>query len=112
MGLDVDLHNYSTNSWSFVGFVGIAHWSAIDPEGETVTVGIDADRDGTIDLNLNSSEGASIVELPWNGSIQVSQIEVDGKRYLHLFRIFDVIAEDASVAISTISVISTAMEGP
>lgn len=109
MALDDDIHNFSINNWSFVG---LAHWSAIDPEGETVTVGIDADRDGTIDLNLNSSEGASIVELPWNGSIQVTQIEVGGERHLHLFRIFDVIAEDASGAISTISVISTAMEGP
>ena len=109
IALDDDLHNFSPNGWSFVG---MAHWSAIDPEGETVTVGIDADRDGIIDINLNSSEGASIVELPWNGSIQITQIEADGERFLHLFRIFDMIAEDASGATSTISIISTAMQGP
>ena len=107
MALDDDAHNLTPNGWYYVA---MAHWSAIDPEGETVTIGIDADRDGTIDLNLNTAEGASIVELPWNGSIQVSQIEMEGERFLHLFRIFDVIAEDASGASSTISVISSAMQ--
>ena len=107
MALDDDAHNLTPNGWYYVA---MAHWSAIDPEGETVTIGIDADRDGTIDLNLNTTEGASIVELPWNGSIQVSQIEMEGERFLHLFRIFDVIAEDASGASSTISVISSAMQ--
>ena len=105
--LDDDSHNLSLNGWFYVG---MAHWSATDPEGETVTVGIDADRDGTIDLNLNSAEGAAVVELPWNGSIQVSQMEIEGERYLHLFRIFDVIAQDASGAKTTTSVISSAMQ--
>ena len=107
MALDDDVHNLTPNGWYYVA---MAHWSAADPEGETVTIGIDADRDGTIDLNLNTAEGASIVELPWNSSIQVSQIEMEGERFLHLFRIFDVIAEDASGASSTISVISSAMQ--
>ena len=107
MALDDDLHNLTPNGWFYVA---MAHWSAVDPEGETVTIGIDANRDGTIDLNLNTAEGASIVELPWNGSIQVSQIEIEGERFLHLFRIFDVIAEDASGATSTISVVSSAMQ--
>ena len=104
--LDDDSHNFTTE-WKYVG---LAHWAAIDPEGEAVTVGIDVDRDGTIDLNLNSSIGSSIVELPWNGSLQVAQITVEGERFLHLFRIFDVIAEDASGTNSTISVISPAIQ--
>ena len=107
MALDDDLHNLTPNGWFYVA---MAHWSAVDPEGETVTIGIDANRDGTIDLNLNTAEGASIVELPWNGSIQVSQIEIEGERFLHLYRIFDVIAEDASGATSTISVFSSALQ--
>ena len=105
--LDDDYHNLTPNGWFYVG---MAHWSATDPEGETVTVGIDENRDGTIDLNLNSAEGASVVQLPWNNSIQVSQMEIDGERYLQLFRIIDIIAEDASGATTTISVISSAMQ--
>lgn len=104
--VDDDSHNF-TAEWKFVG---LAHWAAIDPEGEIVTVGIDADRDGTIDLNLDSSIGSSLVELPWNGSLQVSQITIEGERFLHLFRVFDVIAEDASGMTSTISVISSAIQ--
>ena len=108
--IDDDLHNLTSNGWLYIA---MAHWSAVDPEGETVTIGIDADRDGTIDLNLNSAEGASLVELPWNGSVHATQIEHhefgNNGRALHVFRIFDVIAEDASGATSTISVISPAM---
>ena len=104
--VDDDSHNF-TAEWKFVG---LAHWAAIDPEGEIVTVGIDADGDGTIDLNLDSSIGSSLVELPWNGSLQVSQITIEGERFLHLFRVFDVVAEDASGMTSTISVISPAIQ--
>ena len=104
--VDDDSHNF-TAEWKFVG---LAHWAAIDPEGEIVTVGIDADGDGTIDLNLDSSIGSSLVELPWNGSLQVSQITIEGERFLHLFRVFDVVAEDASGMTSTISVISSAIQ--
>lgn len=106
LAVDDDSHNF-TAEWKYVG---LAHWAAIDPEGETVTIGIDADRDGTIDLNLDSSIGSSLVELPWNGSLQVSQITLEGERFLHLFRVFDVIAEDTSGMTSTISVISSAMQ--
>lgn len=104
--VDDDSHNF-TAEWKFVG---LAHWAAIDPEGEIVTVGIDADGDGTIDLNLDSSIGSSLVELPWNGSLQVSQITIEGERFLHLFRVFDVVAEDVSGMTSTISVISPAIQ--
>ena len=106
LAVDDDSHNF-TAEWKYVG---LAHWAAIDPEGETVTIGIDADRDGTIDLNLDSSIGSSLVELPWNGSLQVSQITLEGERFLHLFRVFDVIAEDTSGMTSTISVISPAIQ--
>tara|TARA_B100001113_G_C21088014_1_gene612994 strand:+ start:382 stop:1149 length:768 start_codon:yes stop_codon:yes gene_type:complete len=108
--IDDDLHNLTPDGWLYIA---MAHWSATDPEGETVTVGIDADRDGTIDFNFNSAEGASLVELPWNGSVHAAQIEHaeigDNGRALHVFRIFDVVAEDASGVTSTISVISPAM---
>jgi len=105
--IDDDIHlQYSPNSWFYVA---IAHWSAIDPEGETVTIGIDADRDGVIDLNLNAAEGGELVTLPWNGSVHVTQLEAEGERFLHLYRLFDVIAEDASGVNSTITVISPAM---
>tara|TARA_B100001142_G_C14344895_1_gene659538 strand:- start:156 stop:926 length:771 start_codon:yes stop_codon:yes gene_type:complete len=105
--LDDDAHNLTSDGWYYVA---TAHWSATDPEGETVTVGIDADRDGTIDLNLNTAEGFSMIELDWNGSVHVDRIELEGERFLHMYRIFDVIAEDASGATSTISVISPAMD--
>jgi len=108
--IDDDAHKLTPDGWAYIA---MAHWSATDPEGETVTVGIDADRDGTIDVNLNSAEGASLVELPWNGSVHVAQFEgysTEGNgRALHVFRIFDVVAEDASGVTSTISVISPAM---
>ena len=106
LAVDDDSHNF-TAEWKFVG---LAHWAAIDPEDEIVTVGIDADRDGIIDLNLDSAIGSSLVELPWNGSLQISQITLEGERFLHLFRVFDVIAEDASGMTSTISVISSAIQ--
>ena len=104
--LDDDTHNFTTDWY----YVAMAYWSAIDPEGETVTVGIDADRDGVVDLSLNTAEGFSIVEIDWNGSMQVERLELEGERFLHLYRIFDVIAEDASGVKSTISVISPAMQ--
>ncbi len=108
--IDDDLHNLTPNGWHYIA---MAHWSAVDPEGETVTIGIDADRDGTIDTNLNSAEGSTLVELPWNGSVHAAQIEhsefADNGRALHVFRIFDVIAEDASGTTSTISIISPAI---
>ncbi len=104
--LDDDTHNFTTDWY----YVAMAHWSATDPEGETVTVGIDADRDGVVDLSLNTAEGFSIVEIDWNGSMQVERLELEGERFLHLYRIFDVIAEDASGVKSTISVISPAMQ--
>ncbi|RAH10991.1 MAG: hypothetical protein CMA23_003160 [Methanobacteriota archaeon] len=103
--IDDDLH-MTANGWFYVA---MAHWSAIDPEGEAVSIGIDADRDGVIDLNLNSAEGGSLVELPFNGSIHVAQLETDGERFLHLFRLFDVIAEDASGVSSVVTVISPAV---
>jgi len=105
--LDDDTHNLTPNGWYYVA---TAHWSATDPEGETVTVGIDADRDGTIDLNLNTAEGFSLIELDWNGSVHVDRVELEGERFLHMYRIFDVTAEDASGANSTISVISPATD--
>ena len=105
--LDDDAHNLTPDGWHYVA---TAHWSATDPEGETVTVGIDADRDGTIDLNLNTAEGFSLIELDWNGSVHVDRIEAEGERFLHMYRIFDVIAEDASGATTTISVISPAVD--
>lgn len=108
--IDDDFHNLTPNGWHYIA---MAHWSVIDPEGETVTVGIDTNRDGTIDSYLNSAEGATFVELPWNGSVYTAQIEHheygNNGRALHVFRIFDVVAEDASGAISTISVISPAL---
>ncbi len=104
--LDDDNHNMTPNGWYYNA---TAHWSATDPEGEQVTVGIDADRDGVIDLNLDGAEGFSFIELDWNGSVHYDRIEMENERFLHMYRLFDVIAEDASGATSTLTVISPAM---
>ena len=104
--LDDDMHNLTPNGWYYNA---TAHWSATDPEGEQVTVGIDADRDGVIDLNLDGAEGFSLIELDWNGSVHYDRIEIENERFLHMYRLFDVIAEDASGATSTLTVISPAM---
>ena len=56
-------------------YCGIPMWSAVDPEGEAVSVGVDHDRDGVVDVQLPRAEGrianetTGMLAIPWNGSI-------------------------------------------
>ena len=86
-------------------------WSAVDPEGETVTVGVDHDRDGVVDIALPKAEGNLLdgddpvtfgrVPVPWNGSMVVDRMVGGEGCAFVVSRFVDLVATDASGATST-----------
>lgn len=96
---------------------GILMWSAVDPEGEAVSVGVDHDRDGVVDVQLPRAEGrianetTGMLAIPWNGSIVVERVAEYGEGcHLSFTRFFDVIATDASGNAATYTVQTGAIE--
>ena len=83
-------------------YVGQLTWSAVDPEGEAVTVGVDHDRDGTADIMLPRAEGSiadvagGMLTVPWNGSIVTERLQLPTNCYLAFTRMIDLISTDAS----------------
>ena len=100
---DDDGHSFSelglSAEWMYVGQLT---WSAVDPEGEAVTVGVDHDRDGTADIMLPRAEGSIVdvaggmLTIPWNGSIVSERLELHNNCYLAFTRMVDLISTDAS----------------
>ena len=100
---DDDGHSFSELGWSAEWmYVGQLTWSAVDPEGEAVTVGVDHDRDGTADIMLPRAEGSIVdvaggmLTVPWNGSIVSERLELTNSCYLAFTRMIDLISTDAS----------------
>ena len=96
---------------------GVLMWSAVDPEGEAVSVGVDHDRDGVVDVLLPRAEGrianetTGMLAIPWNGSIVVERVAEYGEGcHLSFTRFFDVIATDASGNAATYTVQTGAIE--
>ena len=96
---------------------GVLMWSAVDPEGEAVSVGVDHDRDGVVDVQLPRAEGrianetTGMLAIPWNGSIVVERVAEYGEGcHLSFTRFFDVIATDASGNAATYTVQTGAIE--
>ena len=96
---------------------GILMWSAVDPEGEAVSVGVDHDRDGVVDVQLPRAEGrianetTGMLAIPWNGSIVVERVAEYGEGcHLSFTRFFDVIASDASGHSATYTVQTGAIQ--
>ena len=90
---------------------------AVDPEGEAVSVGVDHDRDGVVDVQLPRAEGrianetTGMLAIPWNGSIVVERVAEYGEGcHLSFTRFFDVIATDASGNAATYTVQTGAIE--
>ena len=94
--------------WNFMFSV---RWSAVDPEGEAVTVGVDHDRDGVVDIALPKAEGNLLdgddpvtfgrVPVPWNGSMVVDRMVGGEGCAFVVSRFVDLVATDASGATST-----------
>ena len=96
---------------------GILMWSAVDPEGEAVSVGVDHDRDGVVDVQLPRAEGrianetTGMLAIPWNGSIVVERVAEYGEGcHLSFTRFFDVIATDDSGQVATYTVQTGAIQ--
>ena len=92
-------------------------WSAVDPEGEAVSVGVDHDRDGVVDVQLPRAEGrianetTGMLAIPWNGSIVVERVAEYGEGcHLSFTRFFDVIATDDSGQVATYTVQTGAIQ--
>lgn len=86
--------------WVYRAFM---QWSANDPEGTAVSVGVDHDRDGVVDLALPAAEGVDagttnqMIEIPWNGTFYANRwTNLEPICGLAVYRVFDVIAEDAT----------------
>jgi len=94
--------------WNFMFSL---RWSAVDPEGEAVTVGVDHDRDGVVDIALPKAEGNVLdgddpvtfgrVPVPWNGSMVVDRMVGGEGCAFVVSRFVDLVATDASGATST-----------
>ena len=90
-------------------------WSAVDPEGEAVTVGVDHDRDGVVDIALPKAEGNLLdgddpvtfgrVPVPWNGSMVVDRMVGGEGCAFVVSRFVDLVATDASGATSTHTIV-------
>ncbi|MBT4065621.1 MAG: hypothetical protein HOE76_00155 [Euryarchaeota archaeon] len=99
---DDDGHSFSEDLSAEWMYVGQLTWSAVDPEGEAVTVGVDYDRDGTADIMLPRAEGSIVdvaggmLTVPWNGSIVSERLELPNNCYLAFTRMIDLISTDAS----------------
>jgi len=99
---DDDGHSFSEDLSAEWMYVGQLTWSAVDPEGAAVTVGVDHDRDGTADIMLPRAEGSIVdvaggmLTVPWNGSIVSERLEFPNSCYLAFTRMIDVISTDAS----------------
>ncbi len=99
---DDDGHSFSEDLSAEWMYVGQLTWSAVDPEGEAVTVGVDHDRDGTADITLPRAEGSIVdvaggmLTVPWNGSIVSERLELPNNCYLAFTRMIDLISTDAS----------------
>ncbi|MDA0878628.1 MAG: hypothetical protein O3B05_07160 [archaeon] len=94
--------------WNFMFSM---RWSAVDPEGEAVTIGVDHDRDGVVDIALPKAEGNVLdgddpvtygrVPVPWNGSMVVDRMVGGEGCAFVVSRFVDIVATDASGATST-----------
>ncbi len=99
---DDDGHSFSEDMSAEWMYVGQLTWSAVDPEGEAVTVGVDHDRDGTADIMLPRAEGSIVdvaggmLTVPWNGSIVSERLQLANNCYLTFTRMIDLISTDAS----------------
>ena len=99
---DDDGHSFWEDMSAEWMYVGQLTWSAVDPEGEAVTVGVDHDRDGTADIMLPRAEGSIVdvaggmLAVPWNGSIVSERVEFSDECYLAFTRMIDLISTDAS----------------
>ena len=99
---DDDGHSFWEDMSAEWMYVGQLTWSAVDPEGEAVTVGVDHDRDGTADIMLPRAEGSIVdvaggmLAVPWNGSIVGERVELSDECYLAFTRMIDLISTDAS----------------
>ena len=100
--------------WMYRAFM---QWSANDPEGTAVSVGVDHDRDGVVDLALPAAEGVDagttnqMIEIPWNGTLFANRwTGWSGSCGLMVYRMFDVIAEDATGMTTVHTVITDAVQ--
>jgi hypothetical protein len=99
----------SSDAWMYRGLLT---WSAVDPEGSAVSVGVDHDRDGMVDIALPYQEGTLLNEadpsdpflvLPWNGSIIGERWQSEEGCGIVFTRYIDVIATDADGQSTTIT---------
>lgn len=100
--------------WVYRAFM---QWSANDPEGTAVSVGVDHDRDGVVDLALPAAEGVDagttnqMIEIPWNGTFYANRwTNLEPMCGLSVYRVFDVIAEDATGMRTVHTVITDAVQ--
>ena len=86
------------------------------PEGTAVSVGVDHDRDGVVDLALPAAEGVDagttnqMIEIPWNGTLFANRWTGWSACGLMVYRMFDVIAEDATGMTTVHTVITDAVQ--
>ena len=103
----------STDPWMYRGLLS---WSAVDPEGTAVTVGVDHDRDGTVDIALPYaeggifSEGDPFVTIPWNGTIIAERWDGGDGCGMSFMRMFDLVATDATGQSASFTVVTGAFQ--
>ena len=103
----------STDPWMYKG---ILSWSAVDPEGTAVTVGVDHDRDGTVDIALPYAEGGifseddPFVTIPWNGTIIAERWDTGESCAMSFMRMFDLVATDSTGQSAAFTVVTGAFQ--
>ena len=116
---------YANDDWHLVAweggtdpwmYRGILSWSAVDPEGTAVTVGVDHDRDGTVDIALPYAEGGifseddPFVTIPWNGTIIAERWDGGDGCGMSFMRMFDLVATDATGQSASFTVVTGAFQ--
>ena len=102
-----------TDPWMYRGMLS---WSAVDPEGTAVTVGVDHDRDGTVDIALPYAEGGifseddPFVTIPWNGTIIAERWDGGDGCGMSFMRMFDLVATDATGQSASFTVVTGAFQ--
>ena len=103
----------NTDPWMYRGMLS---WSAVDPEGTAVTVGVDHDRDGTVDIALPYAEGGifseddPFVTIPWNGTIIAERWDSGDGCAMSFMRMFDLVATDATGQSASFTVVTGAIQ--